>query len=247
MTTPGLAAGGGVQHFFGTRHAPTIAALTAEASSSRVGAPVMVVSVKQVHGTEALIIDRPVPATATFSGTWDALVTNQPGVMVTVKTADCVPVLIHDVHHGVVAAVHAGWRGAIAGIVTKTLDLMKREFGSEPMMTRLAIGPSAGPCCYEVDHAVLEPLRQYHPYWQAVVRQCSPSRGLLDLRALIRRQVTAMGVASEQVETVDLCTICTPSRFYSYRRDGVVNGTMVSGIMLIRPPIETAAPIMTAP
>ena len=71
----------------------------------------MILSVKQVHGTDALIVDRPVEEGDAFEGGWDALVTDQPGLMVTVRTADCVPVLLYDPERRVVAAIHAGWRG----------------------------------------------------------------------------------------------------------------------------------------
>ena len=83
----------------------------------------VMVAVKQVHGTNVLVVDQPVREGESFEGGWDALVTDQPGVMVTVRTADCVPVLLHDPVQRVVAAVHAGWRGALAGIVPKTVAL----------------------------------------------------------------------------------------------------------------------------
>ena len=94
------------------------------------------------------------------------MVTNQPGVMVTVRTADCVPVLLHDPVQRVVAAVHAGWRGAVAGIVPKTVALLVNRFGATVERLRMAIGPSAGPCCYEVDEPVLSRLRAVVPEWR---------------------------------------------------------------------------------
>jgi YfiH family protein len=164
--------------------------------------------------------------------------TDQPGVMVTVRTADCVPVLLHDPARRAVAAVHAGWRGALGGIVPRTIATMAERFGSVPAALRVAVGPSAGPCCYEVDEPVLAGLRASVPDWPSVLRVHRPGRALLDLRLLVRLQAEAAGVPADSIQAVNLCTICRPALFHSYRRDGEVRGTMVSGIMLTgrRPP-----------
>jgi YfiH family protein len=194
--------------------------------------PRVVVSVTQVHGTDILIVDRPAEVGTGFSGGWDALITNQPRVLLTIRTADCVPVLFHDPVHKVVAAVHAGWRGTLAGIVPKTLSHLQQHFRSVVEEVRMVIGPSAGQCCYEVDEPVLGPLRSECPYWRHVIRERGTGRAMLDLRELVRRQAQAFGVEGAHIWTIRLCTICHPELFYSYRRDGVVKDTMVSGIML---------------
>ncbi len=192
------------------------------------------VSVKQVHGTDALVLDRPVARGEAFAGGWDALVTDQAEVLLTVRTADCVPVLVHDPVRNVVAAIHAGWRGAVAGIVPRTLSIMRQRFGSEPRSIWIGVGPSAGPCCYEVDEPVLAQLREGFTGWRTVVLETGPNKAVLDLRSLVRRQAEAAGLAEEHISSVNVCTICHPDLFYSYRRDGTVRGTMVSGIMLPR-------------
>lgn len=225
----------GVRHFFGTRdHADSLV--------FDVGVPVRqsglqgrgwLLSVKQVHGTDALVVDRPLTESDQFSGGWDALVTDQPGVTVAVRTADCVPVLVHDPRRRVVAAIHAGWRGAVAGIVSRTFTLMANRFGSAPTDLRVSIGPSAGPCCYEVDDPVLDQLRMGLPGWELVVHDYRGHKARLDLKGVIRRQVEGEGVPVRSVSSVNLCTICHDQLFYSYRREGRVNGTMVSGIALL--------------
>lgn len=236
ITVPAFASSrGGVHHFFGTRrHAETL--------DLDVGVPVRgqhpmkrgwMLSVKQVHGTEALVVDRPIRDSDRFDGGWDALVTDQPGITVTVRTADCVPVLVYDPRRRVVAAIHAGWRGAVADIVSKTLALMRTRFGSSLADLRVSIGPSAGSCCYEVDGPVLDQLRAGFEEWPSVVRACDGDKARLDLKGLIRRQVERLGVDSAQVSLVNLCTICHDDLFYSYRREGRVTGTMVSGIALL--------------
>ena len=236
ITVPAFAnAGSQIRHFFGTRrHAVGLGlevgiplrGLAGAASSS------WTLSVKQVHGTEALVVDRALAPTDRFVGGWDALITDQPGIMVAVRTADCVPILIHDPKRHVVAAVHAGWRGAVAGIVPKTLALLESRFDSCLEHVLISIGPSAGVCCYEVDEPVLDRLCQGFPDWKKVVRMRGDGKAHLDLRALVREQARALGTPPKSITTVNLCTICHEDLFFSYRREGKVNGTMVSAIGL---------------
>lgn len=238
ITIAEFEAGHPFRHFFGTRDRMSDPRFPfgRTPSSGRAAScePRAVVSVKQVHGTDALLVDRPIEAGTTFAGGWDAVITNQPGVLVTVRTADCVPILLHDPIHRVVAAVHSGWRGSVAGIVPKTLITMRHAFGSQADSIHVAIGPSAGPCCYEVDEPVLNALHSY-PFWKLVVRETGPERALLDLRQFVRRQARAAGVSQQNIWTVSHCTICRPDLFFSYRREGVVKDTMTSGIMLSAP------------
>jgi polyphenol oxidase len=229
----------GVEHFFGTRSSPfsvTPGRPSLLQKTHKDRAATVILSVKQVHGTDVLVVDQPVREGHSFEGGWDALITDQPGVMVTVRTADCVPVLLHDPVQRVVAAVHAGWRGALAGIVPKTVALLVSRFGATVERLRMAIGPSAGPCCYEVDEPVLARLREAFPEWRAVVEPRGAEKAHLDLRALVRRQGLADGLSAERIVTVNVCTICHPDLFFSYRREGVVKATMVSGIALTQRP-----------
>jgi YfiH family protein len=223
----------GVRHFFGTRrHAPAYET-GVPVPNSDVRDRAWTLSVKQVHGTDALIVDRPVTEADRFEGGWDALITDQPGVTVVVRTADCVPVLLYDRRRRAVASVHAGWRGALAGIVSKTIELMVSRFAIQPSDLRVSIGPSAGPCCYEVDEAVLEPLQRSRQDWPSLVRDDRGSKARLDLKALVRRQTSEIGIPPGQITVVNVCTICHPALFYSYRREGRVNGTMLNGISLV--------------
>ncbi len=226
----------GAEHFFGTRLSAvpvTPGRASAHTAERRGHKAVVILSVKQVHGTDALVVDRPVEEGDRFEGGWDALVTNQPGLMVTVRTADCVPVLLHDPVRRVVAAVHAGWRGAVAGIVPKTVALLVNRFGTTVKDVRMAIGPSAGSCCYEVDEPVLRRLRDVFPEWQSVVSPVNSEKAHFNLRAFVRAQAMAEGLEAERIATADACTICQPDVFFSYRREGVVKATMVSGIALV--------------
>lgn len=236
ITVPAFAdAGNRVRHFFGTRRHTMGHGLEVGIPWRGVGGKTSsswTLSVKQVHGTDALVVDRALAQTDRFVGGWDALVTDRPGIMVAVRTADCVPILIHDPKRRVVAAVHAGWRGAVAGIVPKTLMLLKSRFGTCLDHVRISIGPSAGVCCYEVDEPVLDRLRQGFPGCNNVVRMRGDGKAHLDLRTLVKEQARTLGVASQSITTVNLCTICHEDLFFSYRREGKVNGTMVSAIGL---------------
>ncbi|HSC56723.1 MAG TPA: peptidoglycan editing factor PgeF [Nitrospira sp.] len=223
----------GVRHFFGTRHHAPAYETGVPVLNSDVRGYAWTLSVRQVHGTDALVVDRPVTGFDRFEGGWDALITDQPGVTVVVRTADCVPVLLYDRRRRAVASVHAGWRGAVAGIVSKTIELMVSRFAIEPHDLRVSIGPSAGPCCYEVDDAVLEPLRRSRQDCSLLVRDDHGNKARLDLKALVRRQTSESGVPPGQITVVNVCTICHPTLFYSYRREGRVNGTMLNGISLV--------------
>ena len=236
ITVPAFAsARDGVRHFFGTRgHADRVVCdvgVPAQSGDSR--GRMWMLSVKQVHGTDALLVDRPVTGSDRFEGGWDALVTDQPGVTVAVRTADCVPVLVYDRRRRAVAAIHAGWRGAVAGIVPKTIQLMVSRFAIDATDLRVSIGPSAGPCCYEVDEAVLAPLRSGRSDWPSLLHDDRGTKARLDLKALVRRQTAQIGIRPEHITSVNLCTICHSDLFYSYRREGRVNGTMLSGITLV--------------
>ncbi len=217
----------GVYHFFGTKIAADLPVSDRNEPSWRV------VTVHQVHGTEALVLDHRsarFSKSATEGHGYDAIVTNQPGVLVAVGTADCVPILLLDPVRRVSAAVHAGWRGTLGGIVPKTVGVMQNRFGCSLRSIRAAIGPSIGVCCYEVDGPVLAPLKRSFPYWADVVEDVKGTKAHLDLRGFNRRQLEETGVSPDRIETVNLCTACHPDLFYSYRRDGPRTGRMSSGI-----------------
>ncbi len=224
----------GVSHFFGTRHGPQYGGLRGEQGRVKAGDcdHPLVVSICQVHGTDVLNLDQPLQAGQTFFGGHDAVLTNQAGALLTIQTADCVPVLLTDSARGVIGAVHAGWRGAVSGIVAKSVRNMVERFDAAPASLHVAIGPSAGPCCYEVDAPVMDRLAADAADDLAILKRTGPGRGRLDLKQLIRRQAVSVGIAEDHIHTVNLCTICRPDLFFSYRREGRVHGSMVSGIML---------------
>ena len=232
ITIPVFAEGApGVVHAFGTKSAW-------EASLHTDRPPLQVVRVQQVHGVEALLLhrrmtDSEVREAASTKG-FDAIITDRPRTCVTVHTADCVPILLMGSDCGVIAAVHAGWRGTVGGIAGKVLRLMQDVFGCKLGSVRAAIGPSIGPCCYEVDEPVWAPLKRAFPYWSEVFEETGHGRGQLNLRRLNRLALEDAGMDTCRITEVNLCTACHPELFYSYRRDGTGTSHMTSGIARIQ-------------
>lgn len=224
----------GVTHFFGTRGAPRDLVPAKHIGTVTSALPLypLVVSAKQVHGTEVVVLDRPLKAGIPLPKDGDALISDQPNVLLTVRTADCVPLLLYDPQCRVIATVHAGWRGAIGGIVPKTLSVMQERFGCHARDIRVAIGPSARICCYEVGEEVICSLKTVFRDWPSVVEPVNAKKGKLNFQGLVQSQALHAGVLEQAVHHVGLCTICRTDLFYSYRREGSTNGTMVSGIML---------------
>jgi len=227
----------GVLHFFGTRHGPQDVSPNLKIGHLSRGTseyPFMA-SLHQIHGTHGIVLDQNPPQKGEVLDSGDALLTNQPKILLTVRTADCVPVLVFDGNHQAIAAIHAGWRGAVAGIIPATLALLQKHFGSSPNDLHIAIGPSIGPCCYEVDAPVIQKLKETLPAWQNVVEPFGLDTVKLNLKKLVADQSVAYGVSASSITQSHACTSCRSDLFYSYRREGRVNGTMVSGIMLATP------------
>jgi YfiH family protein len=148
-------------------------------------------------------------------GEGDALIEDQPGSVVAVKTADCIPVLLVDERRRAVAAVHAGWRGTAAGIAVGAVAAMGRGFGTKAEDLHAAIGPGIGKCCYEVGAEVAE-------------RFGGQGRGHIDLAAANRRQLEESGVTPQRIYASNLCTMCRSEEFDSFRRDQAAAGRMYS-------------------
>jgi len=155
-------------------------------------------------------------------GEGDALIENTPGSLVAVKTADCIPVLIVDPAHRAVAAVHAGWRGAVRNITARAIEEMGRKFSSRPQELHAAIGPGIGKCCYEVGPDVAMQFREHEPTLSDITHPVH-----LDLADINRRQIANCGVPGNQIYVAGICTMCERD-FHSFRRDKQHAGRMLS-------------------
>jgi YfiH family protein len=177
----------------------------------------------QVHGSDVRVV-RATLDTQSERERCDALTTSLPGVLLGVKTADCVPVLLGDARNGACAAVHAGWRGTLAGIVKHALERMHEEFGTDGREVRAAIGPAALGCCYEVGGEVIEPFRAKFTRADSLFTPTRDGHALVDLHEANRRQLVESGVAVERIHSLPLCTMCRPELFFSYRREKSLYG-----------------------
>ncbi len=178
------------------------------------------VTLRQIHSDKVLAAKQP-----GCLGEGDALITDRPGLTLTIRTADCLPVLIADPEKQAVAAIHAGWRGALQEVVPKTVEVMRERFGSRSEDLVIAVGPGIGPCCFEVGPEVALQFSGLFPE-----RHDLSTRTRIDLVETICRQLGRNGVKMRQVATSGLCSACRPDLFHSYRRDREAAGRMVTAI-----------------
>ena len=155
----------------------------------------------------------------------DALVTDEIGKGIGVRTADCVPILLLDSVNRAVAAVHAGWRGTAAKVTARTIEKMTADFRTNAADLYVAIGPCIRVCCYEVGPAVVERFTSLFPEWGA-----DAGARKLDLADANRRQMKAAGVNPERIFDCGLCTTCQNAQFFSFRREPENPGRMISAI-----------------
>ncbi len=182
----------------------------------------------QVHGADARIVNdlseaKPAADARGDSIYCDAILSNADGVLAGVKTADCVPILIGDPATRSFAAVHAGWRGTLAEIATRTLRQMKEQYGTAAGDVVIAIGPAAGACCYEVGTDVIEPFRAKFPH-QELFTETRMDHACIDLLKSNREQLISAGVRPTNIHVAPLCTMCHTDLFFSYRREKSIHG-----------------------
>ncbi len=161
---------------------------------------------------------------------YDALVTNKPNLMLIVTTADCVPVLIADTRKKVIAAVHAGWRGSAKLITFKAVQKMKDGYNSSPHDIVAVIGPSIGPCCYQVGQDVLEAFKYTFARKADDFFERRKNKLYLDLWKVNKYQLLQAGIPEQNIDHIALCTSCNNNKFYSARRGD--KGRQIAGIML---------------
>jgi len=187
-------------------------------------------TVSQVHGSDVYVMTDP-DDTRPIEG-YDAVITNIAGAAVGVLTADCVPILLYDPIARAVAAVHAGWAGTVKNIAAHAVERMSREYGTQPSDVLAAVGPSIGPCCYEVDEKVIGPLRESIGGWGTLTSPTGPGHWRLDLWETNRRVLAGAGVLPDNISVLGLCTACNPEQFFSHRQSGGRAGRMMGVVRL---------------
>jgi polyphenol oxidase len=228
-------------HLFTTRQLALTSAGDERAAALAVGADRLVM-LTQVHGKEVVAVDDPAHLPErTRSG--DALTTNQSGVAIAVRAADCVPLLIADRVTLAVAAVHAGWRGTAAGVSVAAVKTMGQQFGSRPQDLIVAIGPSIGACCYEVGSELVDGFaaagheRYLIDRWFIAKPEPRGSKERprlhLDLAAANRDQLILAGVPEGEIHASGLCTAMHLDVLTSYRAERAQAGR-IAGVIAVR-------------
>ena len=186
----------------------------------------------QVHSNRVEVIDKKASKgwseESSAIESCDGLITNQKEIVLTILTADCVPILLYDKSKEVISALHAGWRGTKLEIVKIAISKMIKEFDSNPKDISAFIAPSIRGCCYEVGDDVAREFEEYREY----CTHKKDNKYMLDLSAINRVQLLDMGVESEHIEISNSCTACKSDKFFSYRKEGGCDGRFMSMIWM---------------
>ena len=188
--------------------------------------PAALVATRHVHGTAVWAVGEPLDPDAEFDG----LVCDRPGPVLGAFAADCVPILFADPEARVIGAAHAGWRGTVHGIAPNVIARMT-ELGARPERIRVALGPSIGPCCFEVGPEVVDQFRTALGDVPGLVVR-GPHKDHIDLRVALRTTLERAGVRADAIDASPPCTKCEAERFFSYRRDGKDGGVHMGFIGL---------------
>lgn len=188
--------------------------------------PDALVVTRHVHGTDVWRVGEPLAAEAAFDG----LVCDRAGPVLGAFAADCIPLVFADPVARVIGAAHAGWRGTVAGVAARVVARMV-ECGARAADIRVALGPSIGPCCFEVGPEVAAAFRDALGELPGLV-VAGPHKDHVDLRVASRAVLERAGVAPPHIDDHPPCTRCHPDRFFSYRRDGQAGGVHMGFIAL---------------
>jgi YfiH family protein len=213
-----------------------------------------VVALRQIHSDIVHVVDAAEAPQGEAAPQGDALITCEPGVLLTIQTADCIPILLADTRQRAVAAIHSGWRGTAQRIAEKTLGRMQMEFGTRPQDVIAALGPGIGECCYEVGHEVVKEFtakfpnaREWFagpvdalengdndPNWLPWLTMRPPGhappapRAHLDLIAANRAILAGAGITPKNILSSDFCTACRRDLFFSYRSEHTTGRLMAA-------------------
>jgi len=175
-----------------------------------------------VHGNRVVAVtgqEPPGPDGIRLIRDCDGLVTDVPGFALVVTAADCVPLFFYDPTARVIGIAHAGWRGTVAGVAAATVRAMEAHYGCRPESIHVAIGPSIGPCCFEVDRQVTEPLQAYYGEDACrLMEPAGPGKAMVNLWEANRLDLQRCGVRA--ITVAGVCTVCGVSKLFSHRAEG---------------------------
>lgn len=194
------------------------------------------VCAEQVHGNRVVKVteeDRGNGATNADDAlrSVDGLVTDVRRLPLAVFTADCVPIFLYEPTQKVVGIAHAGWRGTLLGAAETLVKTLMDAFGGNPELCRVALGPSAGPCCYEVGDDVARAFRERQHHDERILSPGQQGKVHLDLWEANMLQLERRGVARNKIVCARQCSVCS-TKYFSCRRDGSITGRNMSVIML---------------
>lgn len=177
-----------------------------------------IAQIRQIHSSQVIIIDR--PSDGEFNG--DAMITNQPGINLLMRFADCVPIIFFDPRVQAVGIAHAGWKGTVKQVAKHTILKMNQEFGTKPEDLIAGIGPSIGPDHYEVGEDVISEVKETFPeHWTELL--VSSSSGVkFDLWKA--NQLLILGAGVKKIEISEICTACNTSEWFSHRAESGKTG-----------------------
>lgn len=191
-------------------------------------------TVQQVHGTAIAVLHSPRKGARGSIRDNDSLATRLSGVTLLVLSADCALILFYDPVSKGIAAVHAGWRGTVAGAAAAAVRCLSQAFGSHPADLLAGIGPAIGPCCYEIDGPVIRAVQSFLPEdADAILIPKTCGKAHLDLWEANRRQLLRAGVPSAAISVAGICTRCRRDEFYSQRAEGAPTGRFGAFIALV--------------
>ncbi len=192
----------------------------------------------QIHGTNITIAGSEERGSGAVDNSTaikasDALITDQENICLLIFIADCVPVLLYDAQKSIIALIHAGWQGTVGLITKKTVYQMQSYWGCKAQDIISAIGPSIGPCCYQVGPEVISRVRKAYPKEDHLIRSISDTgKGYFNLWEANRIQLLDCQIPEKNIEVAHLCTQCHSDIFFSSRKDNGHTGRFAAGIML---------------
>ncbi len=186
--------------------------------------PDNLVMVKQVHGSTVIVAERPDPAHLEMPA--DGLITKVPGLVLGIRTADCVPVFFWDPTQKVAGIAHGGWKSVKGGIINQMLKIFEKKYATKPGDLRAAIGPSIRRCCYEVG-------KEFLGYFPGFYYGKDAAKGSLDLVGVIKSRLLKRGIPEGQIHDTGLCTVCENKKFFSYRMENQTQERILSAISIL--------------
>ena len=186
-----------------------------------------VTAMEQVHGCEVLEVTE---ETGKLAGKSDAMITSTPGCFLAVQTADCVPIFIIEPDRKIAAAVHAGLRGTVEGIVMKTIGTLENRYNVSPDRLQACIGPCIQECCYSVGEDVVDQVGSIWPQNDGPLEVITQRNGLyyFNLRELNCQQMYEAGIGQRDIHYVGGCTACNTSEYFSHRAEYGKTGRQLS-------------------